>query len=272
MRVRANTVAYNETAEVDKTLPEVTQSRKDLIEGVKSTAVYKAKSKDEFTESLRAIVKTAEQRSRLYGKDIEATSNNFIQHLDQLRTIGETLNPKSGRYTGRANFNPRTESKSQDNGPEFSTEDREKLIKFLTSEYNLCKREIARVDRAIDASEKAYGNFVLYKTGMAALTPGRNGYVDRSPENFMRIQYHKMQEKHYNRAAEEFHSSAQCYSEAQYYDSVIKQQRNPELVKEDLSLRNDMALSHPGNAELSRLITEERLNSDNSATKEIDLV
>ncbi len=272
MRVRANTVAYNETAEVDKSLPEVTQSRKELIEGVKSTVVYMAKSKDEFADCLREVVKNAEQRGRLYGKDIEATSTNFIRHLDQLRNIGEALNPKSGRYTGRANFNPRTESKSQGTGLEFSPEDRDKLVRFLTSEYNLCKREIARVDRAIDASEKAYANFVLYSTGMSALTPNRTGYAEDRPENFIKIRYHKMQERHYNRAADDYHKSAQCYSEAQYYDSAIKQHKNPELVKEDLALRNEIMASHQGNAEISRLIDEEKSNSNNYVTTEIKLV
>ncbi len=271
MRVRANTVAYNETGEVDKTLPEVTQSRKELIEGVKSTAVYNAKSKDEFAESLREVVKTGEQRGRLYGKDIETTSNNFIHHLDRLRTIGEILNPKSGRYTGRANFNPRGESKSQDKGLEFTTEDRQKLVKFLTSEYNQCKREIARVDRAIDASEKAYGNFVLYKTGMAALEPNRTGYAERGPESILKIKYHKMQEKNYNHAADDYHKSAKSYSEAQYYDSAIKQ-RSPELIKEDLLMRNQEAISHLNNTEVNRLLDEERGSTKDYVQNEVEIV
>lgn len=191
MRARAKTVTFPEATKGGKALPEVTESRQALISALKRTEVYGSKrAKSVLSEQLHKLVNVAENRSQLYGKDLDATSSNLIAHMALLESIGNTLNPTSGLYTARGEQNLKNEAHNVP--PSISPEDRPILIKFLTSEALLCSREINKLEQAFDAREKSYSNYVSCKAGLAGITNQIKTYDGDKPETYLKVEYHYM--------------------------------------------------------------------------------
>jgi hypothetical protein len=275
MRSRANTVMFQEATRATKVLPEVGESRQELIEAVMKTEIYGRKkllaAKNPLSEQLHTLVSFAKDRSQLYGKDVDTTANNLIKHMGLLESIGNTLNPTSGLYTARGDQRLKSDA-SNNIPPTFSPEDHTVLIKFLTSEAKLCAREIDKVEQAIDASEKSFANFALHKAGMTGIERKIQTFNGEQPQVYLKMEYHKVQEDAYTRAAHDYHQSARLYSEAQLYDSAIKGHTNQHDFQSDLHQRTDSAIHNEKNDAITMLTDNNSTNTRKDVKAEIEIL
>lgn len=275
MRVRANTVAFPETLKAGKALPEVLESRQELINAVKKTEIYGSKrgfsSKNPLSDQLHKLVSLAENRSQLYGKDLDATAANLIEHMALLESIGNTLNPTTGMYTARGEQTLKSEP-SKNTPPSINPEDRAILIKFLTSEANLCSREIDRIEPAFNAREKSFSNYASYKAGIAGIANQVKTFDGNKPEVYLKVEYHRVQQETYARAADDYHRSARLFSEAQLYDSAIKGQEKHQDTQTELIQRTDLAINDERNTRITKLTEDNTQNTRKDVRAEVSII